>query len=208
MSCSSVENLSKPHSGKHFDSINPATEDKITEIALGDAEDVDIAVKAARRAYEKVWSKMPGRERGKYLYRIARIIQEKSRELAVLETMDGGKPIKETRDVDLPLVAAHFFYHAGWADKLKYAFPGRNPRPLGVAGQIIPWNFPLLMAAWKIAPGACLRQHRRHQALRRPPASRCCGWRRFFRRRNCPKASSTSSPAWAKPARPSSSIPT
>src|SRR5437588_5068899 len=99
---------------------------------------------------------MPGRERGKYLFRIARIIQEKARELAVLETIDGGKPIKESRDVDLPLVAAHFFYHAGWADKLKYAFPGRDPRPLGVAGQIIPWNFPLLMAAWKIAPAlAC-----------------------------------------------------
>ncbi len=99
---------------------------------------------------------MPGRERGKYLYRIARLIQEKSRELAVLETMDGGKPIKESRDVDLPLVAAHFFYHAGWADKLKYAFPGKTPCPLGVAGQIIPWNFPLLMAAWKIAPAlAC-----------------------------------------------------
>ena len=146
----------KPHSGKHFDSINPATEDKLTEIALGDEADVDRAVKAARRAYEKVWGKMPGRERGKYLYRIARIIQEKSRELAVLESMDGGKPIKETRDVDLPLVAAHFFYHAGWADKLKYAFPGKTPQPLGVAGQIIPWNFPLLMAAWKIAPAiAC-----------------------------------------------------
>jgi aldehyde dehydrogenase (NAD+) len=115
-----------------------------------------MAVKAARRAYEKVWSKISGRERGKYLYRIARIIQEKSRELAVLETMDGGKPIRESRDVDLPLVAAHFFYHAGWADKLQYAFPGRNPRPLGVAAQIIPWNFPLLMAAWKIAPAlAC-----------------------------------------------------
>ena len=117
---------------------------------------MDSAVKAARRAYEKVWSKMPGRERGKYLYRIARIIQEKSRELAVLETMDGGKTIKESRDVDLPLVAAHFFYYAGWADKLKYAFPGKTPQPLGVAGQIIPWNFPLLMAAWKIAPAlAC-----------------------------------------------------
>jgi len=145
-----------PHSGKHFDTINPATEDKLTEIALGDEVDVDNAVRAARRTYEKVWSKMPGRERGKYLYRIARIIQEKSRELAVLESMDGGKPIKETRDVDLPIVAAHFFYHAGWADKLQYAFPGRTPRPLGVAGQIIPWNFPLLMAAWKIAPAiAC-----------------------------------------------------
>src|SRR5206468_9875007 len=117
---------------------------------------VDAAGKAGRRAYEKVWGKMPGRERGKYLYRIARIIQEKSRELAVLETIDGGKPIKESRDVDLPLVAAHFFYYAGWADKLNYAFPGRQPQPLGVAGQIIPWNFPLLMAAWKIAPAlAC-----------------------------------------------------
>src|SRR5580658_9476359 len=145
-----------PHSGKYFPSINPATEEKLTEIALGDASDVDKAVKSARRAYDRVWSKMPGRERGKYLYRIARIIQEKSRELAVLETMDGGKTIKESRDVDLPLVAAHFFYHAGWADKLQYAFPGRSPKPLGVVGQIIPWNFPLLMAAWKIAPAlAC-----------------------------------------------------
>src|SRR5580698_858126 len=144
--------LVKPRSGKYFASINPATEEKLTEIAAADASDVDKAVKAARSAYEKVWSKMPGRERGKYLYRIARIIQEKARELAVLETIDGGKTIKESRDVDLPLVAAHFFYHAGWADKLKYAFPGRTPLPLGVAGQIIPWNFPLLMAAWKIAP--------------------------------------------------------
>jgi aldehyde dehydrogenase (NAD+) len=145
-----------PSSGKYFDSINPATEAKLTEIAAANGQDVDLAVKAARRAYDKVWSKLPGRERGKYLYRIARIIQEKSRELAVLETMDGGKTIKESRDVDLPLVAAHFFYHAGWADKLQYAFPGRNPQPLGVVGQIIPWNFPLLMAAWKIAPAlAC-----------------------------------------------------
>jgi aldehyde dehydrogenase (NAD+) len=146
----------KPKSGKYFPSINPATEEKLTEIAAANESDVDSAVKSARRAYEKVWSKMPGRERGKYLYRIARIIQEKARELAVLETMDGGKTIKESRDVDLPLVAAHFFYYAGWADKLKYAFPGKNPQPLGVAGQIIPWNFPLLMAAWKIAPAlAC-----------------------------------------------------
>ena len=146
----------KPHSQKYFPSINPATEEKLTEISFADATDVDKAVKSARRAYERVWSKMPGRERGKYLYRIARIIQEKSRELAVLETMDGGKTIKESRDVDLPLVAAHFFYYAGWADKLKYAFPGKTPSPLGVAGQIIPWNFPLLMAAWKIAPAlAC-----------------------------------------------------
>jgi aldehyde dehydrogenase (NAD+) len=145
-----------PKSGKYFESINPATEQTLTTIAAANEADVDSAVKAARRAYEKVWSKMPGRERGKYLYRIARIIQEKSRELAVLETMDGGKTIKESRDVDLPLVAAHFFYYAGWADKLKYAFPGKTPSPLGVAGQIIPWNFPLLMAAWKIAPAlAC-----------------------------------------------------
>jgi aldehyde dehydrogenase (NAD+) len=145
-----------PASGKYIPSINPATEQPLTEIASANARDVDSAVAAARRAYERVWSRMPGRERGKYLYRIARIIQEKSRELAVLETMDGGKTIKESRDVDLPLVAAHFFHHAGWADKLKYAFPGKTPHPPGVAGQIIPWNFPLLMAAWKIAPAlAC-----------------------------------------------------
>src|SRR6266705_1023177 len=145
-----------PKSGKYFESVNPATEQTLTTIAAANEADVDTAVKAARKAYDKVWSKMPGRERGKYLYRIARIIQEKSRELAVLETMDGGKTIKESRDVDLPLVAAHFFYYAGWADKLKYAFPGKTPQPLGVAGQIIPWNFPLLMAAWKIAPAlAC-----------------------------------------------------
>ncbi|MEO6036639.1 MAG: aldehyde dehydrogenase family protein, partial [Verrucomicrobiota bacterium] len=139
--------FSAPSSGKYFESINPATEQKLTDIAAANGADVDAAVKSARRAYEKVWSKMSGRERGKYLYRIARIIQEKSRELAVMETMDGGKTIKESRDVDLPLVAAHFFYYAGWADKLKYAFPGKTPQPLGVAGQIIPWNFPLLMAA-------------------------------------------------------------
>ena len=145
-----------PHSGKYFPSINPANEKKLAEIAQGDAQDVDRAVKAARRAYEKTWSKMPAQERGKYLYRIARIIQEKARELAIIETMDGGKTIKESRDVDVPLVAAHFFYHAGWADKLDYAFPGRKARPLGVCGQIIPWNFPLLMAAWKLAPAlAC-----------------------------------------------------
>jgi aldehyde dehydrogenase (NAD+) len=145
-----------PSSRKYFDSINPATEEKLTEIALAGDADVDRAVNAARRAYDTLWSKIPGRDRGKYLFRIARLIQEKARELAVLETMDGGKPIKESRDIDLPLVAAHFFYHAGWADKLEYAFPGRKPRPLGVAGQIIPWNFPLLMAAWKIAPAlAC-----------------------------------------------------
>jgi aldehyde dehydrogenase (NAD+) len=141
-----------PKSGKYFDSINPATEEKLAEIAEANARDVDLAVKSARKAYKKVWRKMPGRERGKFLFRIARLIQEKSRELAVLETMDGGKTIKESRDIDLPLVAAHFFYYAGWADKLDYAFPGRTAQPLGVAGQIIPWNFPLLMAAWKLAP--------------------------------------------------------
>ena len=145
-----------PHSGKYFDSINPATEEKLSEVALGDEQDIDSAVSAARRAYDEVWGKMSGRERGKYLFRIARILQERARELAILETMDGGKPIKESRDFDLPMVAAHFFYHAGWADKLQYAFPGRTPRPLGVAAQIIPWNFPLLMAAWKLAPAlAC-----------------------------------------------------
>jgi aldehyde dehydrogenase (NAD+) len=145
-----------PSTGRYFDSLNPANEEKLTEIAHGAEPDVDMAVKAARRAYATVWGRLSGRERGKYLYRIARIIQEKSRELAVLESMDGGKPIKETRDIDLPIVAAHFFYHAGWADKLNYAFPGRTPRSLGVVGQIIPWNFPLLMAAWKIAPAlAC-----------------------------------------------------
>ena len=145
-----------PSTGQYFDSIDPSTEEKLSEVALGGEPDVDLAVKAARRAYEKVWRPMSGRERGKYLYRIARLIQEKSRELAVLESMDGGKPIKETRDVDLPIVAAHFFYHAGWADKLQYAFPNRAAEPLGVVGQIIPWNFPLLIAAWKIAPAlAC-----------------------------------------------------
>ena len=145
-----------PKSGEYFDSVNPATEEKLAEISSANEKDVDLAVKAARRAYKNVWSKTPGRERGKYLFRIARLIQEKARELAVLETMDGGKTIKESRDIDLPLMAAHFFYYAGWADKLDYAFPGRKVRPLGVAGQIVPWNFPLLMAAWKLAPAlAC-----------------------------------------------------
>lgn len=141
-----------PASGQHFDTINPATEKKLASIATANAEDVDRAVAAARRAQTKVWGPMSGRERGKYLYRIARLIQEKARELAVLESMDGGKTIKESRDVDLPLAAAHFFYYAGWADKLDYAFPGRTASPLGVAGQVIPWNFPLMMAAWKLAP--------------------------------------------------------
>ncbi|MCB1098247.1 MAG: aldehyde dehydrogenase family protein [Verrucomicrobiae bacterium] len=146
----------RPKSGRYFQSVNPATEKPLARIAQANAADVDSAVKAARKAYDGVWGKMSGRERGKYLFRIARMIQERARELAILETMDGGKPIKESRDVDLPLVAAHFFYYAGWADKLNYAFPGKSARSIGVAGQIIPWNFPLMMAAWKIAPAlAC-----------------------------------------------------
>ncbi|WP_371635733.1 aldehyde dehydrogenase family protein [Streptomyces zaomyceticus] len=137
--------------GKVFKTVSPSSEEVLAEIAQAGAEDVDRAVKAARKAFEK-WSALPGSERAKYLFRIARIIQERSRELAVLETLDNGKPIKETRDADLPLVAAHFFYYAGWADKLDHAGYGANPKPLGVAGQVIPWNFPLLMLAWKIAP--------------------------------------------------------
>ena len=142
----------EPHSKRWFETINPATEETLSEMAEADAEDVDRAVKEARRAYDKVWRKLPASERAKYIFRIARLIQEKSRALAVAETMNGGKPIKESRDIDIPLAAAHFFYYAGWADKLEYAFPNRNVSPVGVAGQIIPWNFPLLMAAWKIAP--------------------------------------------------------
>ncbi|MFE9563399.1 aldehyde dehydrogenase family protein [Streptomyces sp. NPDC006487] len=137
--------------GKVFKTVSPASEEVLSEIAQAGAADVDRAVKAARKAFEK-WSALPGSERAKYLFRIARIIQERSRELAVLETLDNGKPIRETRDADLPLVAAHFFYYAGWADKLDHAGYGANPRPLGVAGQVIPWNFPLMMLAWKIAP--------------------------------------------------------
>ena len=142
----------KPNSGKYFETINPATEEKLAMVADANAKDVDKAVKAARTAYDKVWSKMPGKERAKYIFRISRMLQEKARELSVLETMDGGKPIRESRDIDIPLAANHFFYYAGWADKLDYAFPNQQPKSLGVAGQIIPWNFPLLMAAWKIAP--------------------------------------------------------
>ncbi|MBD77882.1 MAG: betaine-aldehyde dehydrogenase [Crocinitomicaceae bacterium] len=145
----------KPQQGKYFDSINPSNENKLASVARANDKDVDKAVKAARKAFP-TWAKLPAKERGKYLYRIARIIQEKSREFAVIESMDGGKPIRESRDVDIPLAAAHFFYLGGWADKLEYAFPGQNVEPLGVAGQIIPWNFPLLMAAWKLAPAlAC-----------------------------------------------------
>jgi len=138
--------------GESFATIDPASEERLAEIAAADAADVDLAVAAARRAYDRVWSRMPGTDRGKYLFRIARLIQERARELAVAESLDNGKPIKESRDVDVPLVAAWFFYYAGWADKLDYAGLGASPRPLGVAGQVIPWNFPLLMLAWKIAP--------------------------------------------------------
>ncbi|MGC4761648.1 aldehyde dehydrogenase family protein [Micromonospora sp. DT46] len=141
-----------PTDGGTFKTVNPASEEVLAEVAEAGAQDVDRAVRAARQAYEKVWGPMPGRDRAKYLFRIARILQERSRELAVLESLDNGKPIKESRDVDLPLVAAHFFYYAGWADKLEHAGFGANPRPLGVAAQVIPWNFPLLMLAWKIAP--------------------------------------------------------
>jgi len=139
-----------------YATISPGTEEVLAEVGQATSEEVDLAVKAARGAYENGWSSLPGSERAKYLFRIARILQERAREFAVLESLNGGKPIKESRDVDLPLAAAHFFYYAGWADKLEYAFPNRKPKPVGVAGQIIPWNFPLLMLSWKIAPAlAC-----------------------------------------------------
>lgn len=141
-----------PSGGKYFKTINPSTGKAIADIAQGDDVDINKAVRAARQAYKKHWSKLTGAERGKYIYRIARMIQERGREFAVIESLDGGKPIRESKSIDIPLAAAHFFYYAGWADKLEYAFPNRKPEPLGVAGQIIPWNFPLLMAAWKIAP--------------------------------------------------------
>ena len=145
-----------PENGKYFDTVNPATEEKLSRVAQGSDADVDKAVKAAREAYRTTWGRMKPAERGKYIYRIARIMQERAREFSVIESLDGGKPIRESRDVDIPLAAAHFFYYAGWADKLEYAFPGRTAKPLGVAGQVIPWNFPLLMASWKIAPAiAC-----------------------------------------------------
>jgi len=141
-----------PSNGKYFKTINPSTGKAIANIAQGDEDDMNKAVRAARQAYKKYWSKISGAERGKYIYRIARMLQERAREFAVIETLDGGKPIRESKSIDIPLAAAHFFYYAGWADKLEYAFPNRKPESLGVAGQIIPWNFPLLMAAWKIAP--------------------------------------------------------
>jgi aldehyde dehydrogenase (NAD+) len=141
-----------PKSGKRFATINPATEEVLAKVAYADLADVNLAVTAARNAFTKVWSKMPAAERGKYLFRIARILQERAREFAVLESLDNGKPIRESRDTDIPLAAAHFFYHAGWADKLDHAGMGNSPKPYGVAGQIIPWNFPILMLAWKVAP--------------------------------------------------------
>ncbi len=146
----------EPRTGEWFASISPSTEEPLFEVAQAGEEDVALAVEAARDAFQNGWSELASGERAKYLFRIARIIQERARELAVAESLDGGKPIRESRDVDIPLAAAHFFYYAGWADKLEYAFPGRTPRPLGVAAQIIPWNFPLLMLSWKIAPAlAC-----------------------------------------------------
>src|SRR5216117_789833 len=139
------------HSKKHFPTINPATEKTLSQVVDADEVDVDRAVKAAGKAFDS-WARLSPSRRSRYLFRISRLLQERSRELAVVETMDGGKPIKESRDVDIPLSAAHFFYYAGWADKLEWAFPNVKPRPIGVAGQVIPWNFPLLMLAWKIAP--------------------------------------------------------
>jgi aldehyde dehydrogenase (NAD+) len=144
--------LVDPRSGEYFATLDPSTEEPLAEVAQAGKEDVDLAVRAAGDAFENGWSDVSPAERAKYLFRIARILQERSREFAVLESLNGGKPIKESRDVDVPLSAAHFFYYAGWADKLEYAFPNRKPKPVGVAGQIIPWNFPLLMLSWKIAP--------------------------------------------------------
>ncbi len=145
-----------PRTGRYFDSVNPASERKLAEIALAGAADVDAAYRAARRAFDKTWGRMPGRERSKHLFRVARLLQDRAREFAVAETMDGGKPIREARDFDLPMAAAHFFYHAGWADKLEHVAPGRRAAPLGVVGQVIPWNFPLLMMAWKLAPALAM----------------------------------------------------
>ena len=142
----------EPKSGRYLTTIDPSSEEVLAEVPEAGPEDVELAVGAARDAYDSTWRALPGHERSKYLYRVARALQERAREFAVLESMNGGKPIKESRDVDLPLAAAHFFYYAGWADKLDYAFPGRRAEPIGVAGQVIPWNFPLLMAAWKLAP--------------------------------------------------------
>jgi aldehyde dehydrogenase (NAD+) len=145
----------RPRSGRYFDTINPANERKLSEIALAGPADVDAAYAAAAGAF-RGWAALPGRERGKYLFRIARLLQDRAREFAVAETLDGGKPIRESRDFDVPMAAAHFFYHAGWADKLEYVAPGRVAKPLGVVGQVIPWNFPLLMLSWKLAPALAM----------------------------------------------------
>ena len=142
----------KPSSKKYFSSFNPHDEQHLADVAKANTEDVNLAVEAADKAFKEVWSKISAAERGKYIFRIARLMQEQARELAVIESLDSGKPIREARDIDIPLACNHFFYYAGWADKLEYAFPNQHKEPLGVAGQIIPWNFPLLMAAWKIAP--------------------------------------------------------
>ncbi len=146
----------EPGSGRYFDTINPANEQKLADIALAGVSDVDAAYQAAQQAFDTTWSRMPGRERAKYIFRIARLLQDRAREFAVAETLDGGKPIKESRDFDVPMAAAHFFYHAGWADKLDYVAPGHRVAPLGVVGQVIPWNFPLLMLAWKLAPALAM----------------------------------------------------
>lgn len=144
--------FTQPAEGQYFKTLNPANEKELAEVAMATRADVDKAVEAARNAYNRTWGKLSGRGRGKYIYRIARLLQERAREFAVIESLDSGKPIRESRDADIPLVAAYFFYYAGWADKLQYAVPGIDPKPHGVAGQVIPWNFPMLMAAWKIAP--------------------------------------------------------
>ena len=172
----------QPRSGKYFETINPATEAVLAEVADAGPEDVDLAVKAARDAAPG-WQALPGSERAKYIFRIARMLAERSREFAVLESMNGGKPIKESRDVDLPLAAAHFFYYAGWADKLEYAFPGRKVGPIGVAGQIIPWNFPMLMASWKLAPALGRGKHGRAEARRDHAIDRASAGRSSARRR-------------------------
>ena len=184
---------------KRFKTINPASEETIAEVGEAGPRMVDRAVEAAREAYEKTWKRMPGRERGKYLFRIARLIQERAREFAVIESMDGGKPIRESRDVDLPLVAAHFFYYAGWADKLDYAFPGRKAGPLGVAGQVIPWNFPLLMAAWKARARIGVRQHGHSEAGGDDTAHRVETRRALRGSGTAPPGWSTSSRARARP---------
>ena len=196
---------SSPGTGTSFKTVNPATEEVLAEVAEASDADVDRAVTAARRAYDTVWARMPGAERAKYLFRIARIIQERARELAVLESLDNGKPIRESRDVDVPPAAAHFFYYAGWADKLSYAGFGAEPRPLGVAAQVIPWNFPLLMLAWKIAPALACGNTVVLKPAETTPLTALLLRRDLPAGRPARRASSTSSPARAPPARRSSS---